>query len=247
MRYQTEDVLETLRRMQRFLDDNDTTLGAVNHSRARLRLDERVAQIEAHAIAQVAGRRTSEGETEKQRSLRLALRFDHMRPIAVIAGEKLREQPEFKLLRLPRWKVRGPALTAAARDMANAAEQYLDLFVDEGLPPEFVAELRRAVDRLDESIDLRGQSRGQRAGATAGLKAETKRARALIRVLDSLVRPKLGTNDELLREWQVACHIRRARKAQSTTSAVETGPPAAATAGPTLALVPANASTEAAA
>src|SRR5205814_1144015 len=152
-----------------------------------------------------------------QRALRLALRSDHMRSIAVIAGQKLREQPEFKLLRLPRWSIRGPGLTAAARDMADAAEKYTELFVHEGLPTDFVAQLRAATDRLDQSIDVRGQSRGQRAGATEGLKAETKRARGLIRVLDSLVRPKLGTNDELLREWQVMSHIRRGRTPATAT------------------------------
>ena len=222
-------VLEALRRIQRFLEDNDAALGVVNQSSARKRLDETVTQIESHAVAQVAGRRTAEGETAKQQALRLELRTDHMRPVAVIAGQKLREQPEFKLLRLPPWNVRGARLTTAARDMANAAEKYTDLFVQEGLPSDFVAQLRTAADELDHSIDVRGQSRGQRAGATVGLKAETKRARGLIRVLDSAVRPKLGTNDELLREWQLASHIQRTRASQKAAPAGGTSTTAATT------------------
>src|SRR5689334_14739509 len=90
MHFLQELVLETLRRIQRFLDDNDALLGVVNQSSARKRLDETVAQIGSHAVAQVAGRRIAEGETAKQRTLRLALRSDHMRPVAVIAGQKLR-------------------------------------------------------------------------------------------------------------------------------------------------------------
>jgi hypothetical protein len=234
MHVQQEAVHETLRRIQRFLEDNGLTLAAVNESAARQRLDEMAAQIAAHAVAQVAGRRASEGETAKQRALRLALRSDHMRPIAVIARQQLREQPEFKLLRMPPWNIRGPGLTAAAQDMANAAEKYTDLFVHEGLPVDFAAQLRAAAAELDQSVDVRGQSRGQRAGATEGLKAVAKRARALIRVLDSQVRPKLGTNDELLREWQVAKHIRRGRTPVSATSAAG----ASATAVPTATSVP---------
>ena len=219
MRYQEADVLETLRRMQLFLDDNDSTLGAVNRSTARKRLDETTALIAAHAVAQIGGRRTAQGETAKQRVLRSALRYEYMRPIAIIAYQRLREQPDFKLLRLPPWKVRGQGLIAAARDMANAAEKNVELFMEEGLDPEFVAELRAAVDRLEQSVDARGQGRVQRAGATAGLKSETKRARARIRLLDSLVRPKLRTNDVLLREWQVAIHIpRRGVPANATSS-----------------------------
>lgn len=211
------------------------TLDVVNQSSARKRLDETVAQIASHAVAQVAGRRTSQGETAKQRQLRLALRSDHMRPIAVIAGQKLREQPDFLLLGMPRWNVRGARLSAAAHDMANAAEKYTDLFVQEGLPSDFVASLRAASDELDHSIDARGQSRGQRAGATVGLKAETKRARALIRVLDSLVRPKLGTDDELLREWHFASHVQRDRTSVSTTSGATSSPTSATPATPTAA------------
>jgi hypothetical protein len=222
MHFLQELILEALRRIQRFLDDNDATLGAVNQSSARKRLDDTVTQIGSHAVAQVAGRRGSEGETAKQRALRESLRKDHMRPVAVIAGQNLREQPEFKLLRMPPWNVRGARLTAAANDMANAAEKFTDLFVQEGLPSDFVVQLRTAANELDQSIDARGQSRGVRAGATEGLKAESKRARGLIRVLDSLVRPKLGTNDELLRQWQVASHVQRARTTQSTTPAAGT-------------------------
>jgi len=234
MQGRQEVVLGTLRQIQRFLDDNGALLDVVNQSGARKRLDQTVTQIGSHAVAQVGGRRAAQGETAKQRALRLALRNDHMRPIAVIAGQKLREQPEFKLLRMPPWNVRGAGFTAAARDMANAAEKFTELFVEEGLPSDFVAGLRSATDQLDQSIDVRGQSRGQRAGATVGLQAETKRARALIRVLDSLVRPKLGVNDELLREWAVASHVQRARTpsatpadATSTSATSSTTPPPA--------------------
>jgi hypothetical protein len=52
------------------------------------------------------------------------------------------------------------------------------------------------------------------------------RARAAIRVLDSLVRPKLGSNASLLREWDIAKHIHRAR---TTVSAPSTSQPSAAT------------------
>jgi hypothetical protein len=222
MRRREEAVFETLRQIQCFLDNDAGPLDVVNHSGARRRLDETLARFTAHAVAQVGGRRLSEGETARQHVLRQELRSEHMGPIAVIAGQYLREQPEFTQLRLPPWKFHRARLTAAARDMANAAEKYTELFIEEGLAPDFVAELRTAADRLDQSIDERGQSRGQRAGATEGLKAETKRARALIRLLDLLVRPKLGTNDELLRAWQVARHIKRDRVSATSTAEATT-------------------------
>lgn len=230
-------VLESVQRIQRFLEDNTALFDAVNQSDARKRLDSAVALIGAHAVAQVGGSRTSQGETARQHQLRLALRNDHMRPIAVIASQKLREKPEFTKLTLPPFRVLGPSLTAAARDMANAAEPYTDLFTKEGLAPDFVAQLRAAADALEQSLITRGQSQGQRAGATTGLQAETTRARALIRQLDALVRPRLGANEQLVRQWEVASHIRRARTSQSatppsTTPASGTTPTSAPTSAP---------------
>jgi hypothetical protein len=67
MLYQEGAVFETLLRMQRFLDDNTATFDAVNQSDARKRLDDIVTQIGSHAVAQVAGHRTSQGETARQR------------------------------------------------------------------------------------------------------------------------------------------------------------------------------------
>src|SRR5689334_637720 len=102
-------VLETLFRIQRFLDDNTPMLVAVNQSEARKRLDDTAAQMGSLAVAQVEGSRTTQGETARQRQLRLTLRTDHMSPITVIASQKLREQPEFTklLLRPSRFKARG--------------------------------------------------------------------------------------------------------------------------------------------
>lgn len=241
MQFNQEAVLETARQIQRFLDDNTALLDAVNQSTARKRLDETVAQLAAHSVTQVAGRRTAQGETAKQRALREALRSDYMQPIAVIASQQLRQQPEFKALRMPPWNLRGARLASVAQDMANAAEKYTDLFVQEGLPPDFVAQLRAATDRLDQSIGTRGQSRGLQAGATKGLKEQAKQARGLFRVLDSQVRPKLGTNDDLLRQWQLAIHVRRARTG-STTAAGGT-PPAATPSSPATPAAPSPAPT----
>jgi hypothetical protein len=240
-----EFILEALRRVQRFLEDNTPLLDAVNQSEARKRLDETVTQMGSHAVDQVAGRRSAVGETAKQRAMRLALRNNYMEPIAVIAGQKLREQPEFTVLRLPPWNVKGARLTAAATDMANAAEKYTDLFVQAGLPTDFVAQLRAATVRLDESIDVRGQGRGQQVGATSGLKAVASQARALIRVLDAVVRPKLGTNDALLREWDFAIHITRPRTVASATPAGTTSSSTSTSAGstPTPAATPKPATT----
>ena len=236
MKSREEAVLETLQAMQRFLDDNTALLGAVNSSGARKTLDDIATQLATHAVDQVGGHRTSQAETAKQRQLRLALRSDQMRPIAEIARQKLREQPEFTKLSLPPIQFKGARLIVAARDMANAAEKYTDVFTQAGLATDFVAQFRAATDQLAQSLGERQASQGQRAGATTGLQAQTTQARKAIRVIDSLVRPKLGTNEQLLREWGVASHIRRVRKPVSKTSTGQTAAATTPTATPSTAV-----------
>jgi hypothetical protein len=96
----------------------------------------------------------------------------------------------------------------------------------EGAVFETLLRIQRYLDddtaTLEESIKTRGQSQGQRAGATRDLTVETSRARTLIRQLDALVRPKLGANEERLRAWEVASHIKRSRTTAGETPAAST-------------------------
>ena len=194
-------VLDTLRRVQLFLDRNDGVLGVINKSGARKTLDAIVAQLSTHAVNQDAGRVNSKGETAKQRAVRLALR-SHMRPVAAFAKAKLRDVPEFKALTLPDSRMNANRLVAAAGAMADAATPHAQVFVDSGLPADFVPQLIKAADDVSGSIDTRAESRGRRVGATAGLSAEDKKGRNALAILDTLVVPMLGTNDQLLAEWR---------------------------------------------
>src|SRR6266550_1598364 len=134
MRSKQGSVLDTLQRSQEFLDAQVPLLDDVNTSSARRNLDEVAAQLAAHAVNQDGGSRGSKGETAKQRTLRLALRFNHMRPIAVVAKERLRDVPEFEALQMPRSNVVGQKLVAAAGGMADAAERHAEALIDGGVP-----------------------------------------------------------------------------------------------------------------
>ena len=200
-------VLEALRVTQGFLDDNTALLDGVNRSGARRTLDAVVTQLTAHAVTQDLGTRLSRGETANQRALRMILRFNHMKPIADVARMRLREVPNFIALTRPRNNVSATRLIAAAGAMADAATPYEDVFIDAGLDPDFLTQLRQAAENMRRSLDDRAQSRRQSAGATEGLRVEEQRGTAILRLLDGLVIPKLGTNDQLLAQWKSARKI----------------------------------------
>ena len=100
MNHQQSHVLETLRQVQVFLDDNAAVVGPTIAS-SRKSLDDVVTQLSAHATAQESGNIASRGETARQHMLRSSLRQNHMRPIAEVAKQKLRDVPEFHALTMP--------------------------------------------------------------------------------------------------------------------------------------------------
>src|SRR5439155_15883395 len=209
MRSTTGSVLETLRRTQSFLDAHASLLDEVNRSSSRRNLDDVAAKLATHAVTQDGSARGSTGETAKQRTLRLALRFNHMRPIAVVAKQGLRDVPEFAALRMPRSNVVGQKLMAAAGGMADAAERHAEALIEGGVPEGFMEKFRAAATALERSLSGRDVHRRTRIGSTAGLSQEEKRGRSILKVLDSFVRPMLGSDDGLLAEWKAAKAINR--------------------------------------
>jgi hypothetical protein len=207
MKHRQTRVLDALRGTQGFLDNNDTLLAVINQSGARRTLDDAITQLSTHAVNQDVGTRLSQGETANQKTLRHTLRFNHMKPIADVARMHLREVPNFIALTRPRNNVSAMRLIAAAAGMADAAAPYAGVFVDAGLPPDFLEQLRQAADAMRRSLDDRAQHARTRTGATEGLKAAEKRGAGILRLLDGLVIPKLGPNDPLLVQWKSARKI----------------------------------------
>ena len=234
MKAREGSVLETLRRVRNFMDANGALLEEVNASGARKELDQSVAQLTAHAIDQDAGRLGSKGETAKKQVLVDLLRETHMRAIAAVARARLRDVPEFEHLRLPKSNVSTPRLVAAAGAMAEAAEKHAQVFVEVGLPADFKDRLLAAAAAVTASVDGGAKNRGRRVGATAGLKAEERGGRQLIKVLDCLVVPVLGKNDERLAEWRSLKKV-SARTGPAGGSATRTTPPATGSAPATVA------------
>jgi hypothetical protein len=109
--------------------------------------------------------------------------------------------------------------------MADAAKVHEDVFKEVGLPDDFVEAMLSAAHGIAESIDERNQHAGRRNGATAGLKAEEARGRSMIRLIDAIVTPKLGSNDALLAQWKAARRVARKPGPVATTTLPVSAPP----------------------
>ena len=207
----TNTVLETLRAVQQFLDDNTAAVGPGLDS-SRRSLDDAATNLAAYVVHQDGGARGVLGATQKLRALRTGLRFDHMRPIAEIAKRKLPAKPEFMALKLPLANVSTAGLIAAAQAMADTAALHAQTFIDLGLAPDFIARLRASANELIQTMGARSQHRLKRSGATTGLAAEDKQGRSIIKLLDSLVRPRIRSNATLIGAWNAAIRSRKTPK-----------------------------------
>jgi hypothetical protein len=197
-------VLNTLTRVQRFLDQHGDALGTINQSGYRAILDDVVHTLSGHAVNQTTSKRVGAAETAKERVLRNTLKVNHMRPIAAVAAAQLRQVPDFLALKMPPRTSSSRALIAWAGAMGNAAATYGSTFVQAGLPADFLAGLQGAAAALSTAIALRGATKNAQTGATAGLDAEATRGRQAVKVLDTLVEPLIAGNIALLTQWNAA-------------------------------------------
>jgi hypothetical protein len=205
-----ERIYNTGRRIQAFLIANDAVLGNVNKSGTRADLDGIVTALGESGGSQAAGRVNAIGETAKQRTLRLALRLNHMRPIASVAKAKLRSVPNFQAMTMPDPNIRVVSLLAHAYGMAEAGQPYSQVFIDAGLPEDFIAKLTAAADAVKTSIDTRAAARGRRSSATGTLKDLENRARLVFKTLNDFVIPILTVDvghSGLLAEWKKARRV----------------------------------------
>jgi hypothetical protein len=207
MLYTQVSELQAMQRAQVFLDDNTSVLGEINKSKFRGALDDVVSRLNGNHVAQHSARDTSVSRTGNRETLQDTLRLGHMKPVVEIARSKLVAAPDIIDMQLPSKTLSGPRLVARARAMANAAERYKQVFLDEQLPQDFVEQLRTAADAVEKATLQRDASRSNGVAATEGVGKQVVRGRLVMRVLDAMVVSQLLQQPELLRQWRFVKHV----------------------------------------
>jgi hypothetical protein len=221
-------VLESLRGVEKFLDENAERLADVVDTGARRKLDEILADLETHATDQVADNLGAQGSMKTTRMLQRRLRRWHMRPIARIARSDLPATSAVEPLKMPKGKPTAERLVAYAEGMAQAAAPFADTFISAGLPSDFIARLKAATNELRTAVNARLQHRGRQVGATTGLKEKLSSARKLVHVLDVFVETALEGDEPLLAGWNMVKRVRRiASKPKTPVVAATLAAPAA--------------------
>jgi hypothetical protein len=211
-----------MHRVQRFFDSNGVVFAEINTSGARARLDTTAANLAASANDKEGAKLRGMGETSKQQTLRAAL-LKQMRSVARIAASELDTAPELSSLWMPSDKTPSHALIEAANAIAGVGMKYSDMFIQNGLPSNFVDRLLAAIAALEASYGDRNEFTGRRVTATAGTIDAAKRGRKLIKVLGALVKVQLAADDPLAAAWTSAKRFHAAASRSADSAANPTG------------------------
>ena len=190
--------LGRFRRVHEFLTTNQ-----VEGTQVKLQvLEQVVREMTSKGEEKDASDRQTKGATARQRALRDALWNQHMVPIARIA-RRVFSVPEVQVkFGLPPKRADNEGILSSASGMAQTAEQHAAVFVQEGLPAEFVSRMRAAIAELTEAVGVKVVSKRRRKTSRENLDTLVKRGVAAVDVLDAIVKPRLESQPDLLAAWQ---------------------------------------------
>jgi hypothetical protein len=225
MNQQQQRKLDSLRRVQDFLDANADAVGALKDSEGRKQLDDAVNTLEAHSGDQAATDLAMAGQINRQRSLQTELRASHMQPIATFARAKLRGVPDFAALVKSGLDLQPKQLVRAARAMATAAAPQQDVLTRAGFPGDTVAQLGAAASALENALTERANAKVRRVGSTKGIREELLKGREAVAMLNAVVSKQFVGNETFLAAWRAAHRV----TAKSGVARVSVAAPAAPT------------------
>lgn len=227
MQIRQGNILQSLKSIQRFLDDHSAELAGIAETGARRKLDDLVTKLSGTAVVQSGSRLAARSATRKLRVLTQALLDHHMAPIARIAKAELPPTPALAPLGMPKARETNERLVALARAMAGEAAKFRDTFIHAGLPEDFIEQLRAAADALAVFLGERKQYEADRGAATKTIITTLAEARKVVDVLDSFVKTRAQHDASLRAAWKIVKRLPRTavitKPAATTTPALTAG------------------------
>lgn len=218
-RYQGR-ILQWARRVRDFLGERDIKIDIAELTTLKKELDDAVGRLTVAVAAQEAITKQARVQTTEINRLRDVLRNTTMKPIVRMSHTmKLQINGSEITFVLPDKGVDNERLAAAGDAMVTALNVVGPQFVARGFTANFVEQLSSATKALRDAIDVRSAQLGQRTGTTAGILNEGKRTVKLVRVIDSLVRPAIANDPEVLATWNNVVALRQSPKSGGAASA----------------------------
>ena len=223
MKQKQQRQLDSLRRVQDYLNVHAAELGSAVSAGVKQQLDDAITQLDAFDNAQGSTRLELDGLISRRRALQAELRQRHMVPIAAFARARLQGVPDFAALTSTGWKLGPSRLVAAARAMATAATPHLDALVSNGFPPDTITQLVTAAEAVSSAMAERASTHVRRVGATKGIEEQLRRGREAVAVLRAVVGKQAAGDFVLLAGWRVAHRVTAKSGAARVAAGVSAG------------------------
>ena len=201
--------LQAFRRIEAWFAEHPQMLAAAGSSAAALAnqvdaLKQLIARMMASATQQVfqAGQATLAATDEAQQ--RHEVRLLHVKAIVRIAEGLRGKVPGMGVFKLPSRSLSSDALFHAAEAIRTTAAVYKDVFVEHGLPADFLDQLDAATTALGASVDARGVARSRVTGASSGLASDLALGRQIVTIIDASLIHALKADPALLASWRQA-------------------------------------------
>jgi hypothetical protein len=205
---------QALRRIQRFMDQYDSSLGTLNTSRPRAELDELVSALDALVVEQRVATADHARWVLVKHARRHELKRDHMHPISTIARAYLHATPEIGDLAPRLEHGSDTALLAAASAMVASAAQHRAAFARQQLSGRFIQQLLAAAAAVAEAVREQAKSQERRSAAGAEVARVLTEAATLVPVLSALVELRIRCDVALLAAWRAAKRVRAAARSE---------------------------------
>ena len=212
-------------RVQEFLTQHPLSDAPATLGPQASELNDVIERLSTDSVDQEAGTRYVRAHVESQRKLRRTLYTERMLPISRVAREVFGATGMDKAFRMPKSAKVTQVLLAAAGAMAEVAEKEKDVFIQHGLPQDFIDQLKAGAKAIEVARDAKTENARRRVTATAAVKDQLKRGRKAVRLLDAILEPRLAKDPELLAAWRSAKRV--PPQAVSATPAIAPAVPVA--------------------
>lgn len=212
MKSRQSRALQAFRRVEAWFAENPQVLTNAGSSQAALSnqigaLKQVVETMTAGATEQTMQKSQATLAARDETTLRTEIRSLHVKAIVRVAGALRGKVSGMGVFKLPADSLSSETLLHAAEAVRTAASVYKDVFVEHGLPIDFLDRLETAGAALKESVDARGVARSRVAGATKTLASELALGRQILTILDAALSHTLRSDASLLTSWRQAKRV----------------------------------------
>ena len=204
--------LQAFRRVEAWFAAHPDVIPASGSSATALasRVDALKSVIERMS-AQAATQTTQDQQTtlaaKDEKRLRHELRTLHMRAIVRVAHALHGTVPGMGIFKMPAPGATSESLVHAAEALHTTAALYADVFVEHGLPSDFLEQLAAATSALKGSVDARGLARSRRTEATTSIGNDLELGRRVVSTIDASLAHALKDQPATLAAWRQAKRV----------------------------------------